>query len=217
MTSAPARRPGRRNDVDVPTVLIDTAERMFGESSVDAVSLRAVAREAGVAPAAVTYHFPTKEALAAAVVSRRGAPVGEATRERLAALAREPGEVTALAVVRAILDPLAAVVEEDPEAGLNWLRVMTWAATSRYSSFYDRLEDRSVNALFAQAVSRATDWPERPMRRRTGIAMFAMLTALSTADRQGYTSAVDARGIDPEFLADLAAFTAAGLTAPLSD
>ena len=46
-------RRGPRNDVDVPTMLLDTAERLFGPQSMHEVSLRAVAREAGVAPSRV--------------------------------------------------------------------------------------------------------------------------------------------------------------------
>src|SRR5688572_25447298 len=76
VVTLPARRPGPRSDVDVPTALVDAAEQLFGSASVDAVSLRAVARAAGVAPAALTHYFPDKTALVEAVLRRRADPVG---------------------------------------------------------------------------------------------------------------------------------------------
>jgi AcrR family transcriptional regulator len=63
--------------------ILDTAERLFAERGYGATSLRSIIAEAKVNLAAVHYHFRTKEALLAAVLSRRLEPVN---RERLALL-----------------------------------------------------------------------------------------------------------------------------------
>ena len=65
--------------------ILDAAEELFSARGIDATSLRAVTRKAGVNLAAVHYHFGSKEALIDAVVERRARPVNEG---RLAELAR---------------------------------------------------------------------------------------------------------------------------------
>ncbi len=54
-------------------VVVEVAERLSGVQGPEAVSLRSVAREAGVAPAAASHHFG-KGALIAAVVACRSRP-----------------------------------------------------------------------------------------------------------------------------------------------
>src|SRR5437588_1216308 len=87
VTTVPARR-GPRGDVDAKRLIIDTAERMFGDATADAVSLRAVAREAGVGKRAVPYHFPTKRDLVAAVLRRPSAALAQAITDGLSLLIR---------------------------------------------------------------------------------------------------------------------------------
>jgi AcrR family transcriptional regulator len=91
--------------------LLDTAEKLFAESGIDAISLRTITAEAGVNLAAVNYHFQSKDALAMAVVERRFAPIN---RERLrmldefeAAVHGEPVPVARL--VEAFLTPVLAL------------------------------------------------------------------------------------------------------------
>lgn len=89
MTSAPARRRGPRTDVDTRTLIIDVAERMFGDATIGAVSLRAVAREAGLGTRAVTYHFRSKRDLVAAIIDRRAPAFTLQTVTGLAALGEQ--------------------------------------------------------------------------------------------------------------------------------
>ena len=53
-------RPGGR---DGKQLLLSAALKLFATHGIDAVSIRAVNREAGLGPASVHYHFGTKEAL----------------------------------------------------------------------------------------------------------------------------------------------------------
>jgi AcrR family transcriptional regulator len=210
----PARRPGRRVDLDVPGTILDVAERMFGEASVDSVSLRAVAREAGVAPAAVSYHFPSKQILVSAVVERRSKDVGRHMRDRLAALATRP-DATTRDLVDAILEPLVGVVAADPVGGLHWIKIISRLALTDDPAFYDGIQvGRDLSSLFAGASDAALGESTAVVRRRTGLAMFGMLTALAGADLVGYDGAFSPdEGLDPEFVEQLATFTAAGLAA----
>ncbi|MDP9820444.1 TetR family transcriptional regulator [Nocardioides massiliensis] len=210
----PARRPGKRSDLDVPVALVEAAERMFGEASVESVSLRAVARAAGVAPAAVFYHYPTKDDLVGAVVARRGRTVGRQTRQDLAALA-ERAEVSVRDVVEAVLMPMVAEINADPEGGLNWAKVVAWAATTDISPFHSAIEVApSIDSLFVAALERALGRTRNPeIRRRTGIAVFGMLNALAGADRRGYGHPMTEDGLDPDFVEAIASFATAGLAA----
>ena len=91
--------------------LLDTAERLFAESGIDAISLRTITAEAGVNLAAVNYHFQSKDALAMAVVERRFGPIN---RERLRMLdefeaAAGEGAVPVAKLVEAFLIPVLAL------------------------------------------------------------------------------------------------------------
>ncbi|MGC4043468.1 MAG: TetR/AcrR family transcriptional regulator [Armatimonas sp.] len=56
---------------DVRLLLLDTAERLFGENGVAETSVRAITGAAGLNVALVNYHFGSKENLVRAVVERR--------------------------------------------------------------------------------------------------------------------------------------------------
>lgn len=71
------------------TAILDAAEELFAQSGFDGVALRMVAKRAGVALSLVTYHFPSKEQLIDAVITRRSDPVVAARRKALHAFIRE--------------------------------------------------------------------------------------------------------------------------------
>ncbi|WP_439145725.1 TetR/AcrR family transcriptional regulator [Streptomyces canus] len=66
-------QPGRKPRADVQrnrAALLETAQRHFLQHGVG-TSLEAVAKEAGVGPGTLYRHFPTREALLAAVLQTR--------------------------------------------------------------------------------------------------------------------------------------------------
>lgn len=194
-------------------MLVDVAERLFGSASVDGVSLRAVAREAGVAPAALTHYFPTKSALVVAVVQRRAGPVGEQVRTSLAALleAEETPQVREL--VEAVTLPFVEVIDQDPVGGLHWMKLFTSLALAE-DPIWARGVGRapSIADLFLRVAGRVL--PDHDgLEQRVGIAMYSMLTALAGADLAGYGNPVATGRLDPGFVEQLLAFTSAGLVA----
>lgn len=214
--SEATRRPGKRSDMDVPVALAAVAERMFGEQSVESVSLRAVAREAGVAPGAIFYHYPTKDDLVAAVVERRAAVVRPGIEENLRTLVQQQAALDVRSVVDALLVPLVDVLNDDPAGGLNWMKVVAWAALTENVPFYESITDSpDLNSLFRDALDRALGSDAPGGRLRVGIAIFGMLNALAGADHRGYGRPIGDQGIDPDFVETLASFTAAGLAAPV--
>lgn len=213
MTSAPARRRGPRTDVDTKTLIIDVAERMFGESTIDAVSLRAVAREAGLGARAVTYHFDSKRDLVAAVIGRRSGPFARATADGLAALAEQDRTPSVRDVVEAILNPVTSLLGEDPRGGLCWMKVFTQLALTEDQLWTNELgADPSIAELFLAAATRAMpELGEEKAQRRAGIAMYSMITILASADRAAYGKPLTENGLDPEWVEQLIVFTAAGM------
>ncbi|WP_406630237.1 TetR/AcrR family transcriptional regulator [Amycolatopsis sp. WGS_07] len=63
--------------------LVSAAAKVYGEAGYHASSLREIAKRAGITHAGLLYHFPTKEALLAAVLERRDAE--DSAREQLSA------------------------------------------------------------------------------------------------------------------------------------
>ncbi len=207
------RRPGPRRDIEVRGSLLDVAERLFAQSTPDAVSLRLVAREAGVAPAAVTYHFANKAGLLEAVFRRRSAGLSEGVRGSLAALAGQAGALTAHDLVRGLVEPFVAVVSADPVGGLRWLKIWVRLALEQDPLWVHEVDQEpSIGNLFLAVAGRALpDLTDLEAQRRTGIAMFGMLTALANADLAAYGYAVGPGGLDPRFVDQLVVFTSAGL------
>lgn len=87
--------------------IVRSALRVFGESGIEATSLREVARVAGVSPALVVHHFGGKEGLVAAVDEAAVREFGDAY------VAGEPVESADLLRQRA--EQTARVMREGPD------------------------------------------------------------------------------------------------------
>ncbi len=101
---------------DTRDKLLDTAERLFSEHGLDAISLRQIIGEAGVNLAAIHYHFGSKEELLDALVMRKAGPVNN---ERLAMLDRVEGDAgpqgpSLEQVLDAFFAPMARAAGESP-------------------------------------------------------------------------------------------------------
>jgi AcrR family transcriptional regulator len=194
-------------------LIIETAERMFGDATIDAVSMRAVAREAGLGTRAVTYHFPSKRDLVAAVLHRRLPLVAEATTEGLAALIERRAAPSVRDVVEAILAPYVDMLKEDPRGVLRWIKVFNQLALTEDRIWTDEFGvEPSFPDLFITATARALpDISDLKVQRRAAIAMYSMITMLASADRAAYGHPLGPSGLDPEWVEQLVIFTTAGL------
>jgi AcrR family transcriptional regulator len=197
----------------VREALLDTAEELFGTAGVEVVSLRAVAREAGVAPAALTHHFPSKRALVEAVVLRRARPVGDGVRAGLAAL-QGRDDVTARDLVDAVLMPFVEELDREPVGAVRWLKILVTLALNEDEIVMKELVNEvDVTALFVGAAASTPGLRDSVVGQRAGIAMFSMLTALAGSDLGGYGRPIGPDGLDPAYVEQLATFTSGGLEA----
>jgi AcrR family transcriptional regulator len=95
------------------TALLDTAERLFAERGIEAVSLRDVSAAAGQRNhSAAQYHFGDRRGLVAAVFERRMAEVSGRRHARLDTLAATGDHLDVEALVAAIVIPLTEIVAE---------------------------------------------------------------------------------------------------------
>lgn len=213
------RRSGPRSDVDVPTVLLDTAERLFGQYGVDAVSLRQLARETDVAPTAVVYHFGDKDGLIAAVVSRRGRWVSPAVRQRLADLIADVAEPSPRQLVDAMLIPWVEVVAVDPRGAVSWLKVVHGLAVADHPIWGEVVtRDTEVIPLFLTAFRRVFPrLSDQDSQTLLSLALNSMMGALAGADQAGFGTPLGPDGLDPRYVDMLASFTAGGLVGFAAD
>jgi AcrR family transcriptional regulator len=87
------QRTGRQNTVSElkRSLIMDAARRVFEAEGLDGASLRAIATAAGYTPAALYFHFESKEAIYAEVLRQSLAELGKAVA-RAIARARTPAD-----------------------------------------------------------------------------------------------------------------------------
>lgn len=98
--------------------LLTVAERLLLESGYDAVSVRAINSAAGMNPAAVHYHFGSKDALIAALLEARLAPVWQRRLDEVTERRRGGWTPTVPELVDLVVTPLAELAA-DPVGALR--------------------------------------------------------------------------------------------------
>lgn len=188
-------------------VLLDAAVRLFAEQGIEAVSVRAVNRAAGVAPAAVHYHFGSKAALLDAVVARHGeevvADIGRRARQLLDAT--EPP--TPRQVVEVLSDPYRRLLDRDPVSGRAWLGVIAQLSLTGDPRLAQPQADFNI-AL--QAVARRA-FPETEVRELERCMRLAVITLIQMLVQDGGTPADEALPLRP-YIDVVVDFVAGGLT-----
>jgi AcrR family transcriptional regulator len=199
--------------------ILDSAEALFAERGLAAVSLRAINAAAGLSPAALHYHFGTKQILVEAILLRRMPELMAKRGALLEELASSVDPPDARAVVGAFLLPLIELLLDEPEAGRRYVRflaralpdgdVETGFVLARFEGDVAKLDPLLQRAL-----------PELPIdlvRVRLGIAIESGLHALANADAYStYGPLFHAtQELSPEQFANvLLDFIAGGLGAP---
>lgn len=175
--------------------------------------MRAITREAGVAPGALYYHFESKDALIAAVLQTRSKSVALRTRELLTNLISADTQSTARQLVTAILQPFLEILAEDQIRGLRWIKFFVRLGLNQDPIWLAELgDDPSLTDLFLKVAADALpDIDNAQVRQRCSIAMFTMLSVLVSIDAPIYAGVLGPNGIDPQFVEQLVAFTSNGL------
>ena len=207
--------------LDTKEQLLDTAEKMFAEHGIAAVSLRSIISQAGVNLAAIHYHFGSREGLVEAVFERRVRPINE---ERIALLdeleARAAGVPLKVEDVLRVLFGPAIRISQDPTRGQTFLRICGrfYAEPGDYMGpMFERLF-RQVLERFTAAFQRAL--PHLTLTEllwRTHFAVGTMVHTMLDCRRLTQISGglCDTANVE-EVIDHMVQFAAAGLTAPLN-
>jgi AcrR family transcriptional regulator len=186
---------------------------LFGDETIDAVSMRAVAREAGLGTRTVTYHFPTRSDLVAAVLMRRLPVIAQATTEGLAALTERKAVPSVREIVETILNPYVDMLRQEPRPVLRWIKVFNQLALTENQVWTDEFGVApTFPELFLAAAARALpEITDEKAQRQTALAMYSMVSMLAGADLAAYGHPLGPHGLDPEWVEQLVIFTSAGL------
>ncbi|WP_416210252.1 TetR family transcriptional regulator [Frankia sp. Cr1] len=170
--------------------LIATAERLFAERGLDAVSLREIAAAAGSHnTGAAQYHFGDKERLLEAIFEHR-ATVLNARRSVLLAQAtsQATSQATIQATVEAIVRPLAELVGHG-----QYVSFLARLQADHARDHRIRRPESGTDATFRQArdILRQAlpTLPEAVFRRRFNLAMRMAIAALADYERVHATEA----------------------------
>lgn len=114
---------------DVRSDILDAAERVFAGSGFDGATTRAIADAANVNLGLIHYHFNSKEALFAQVVSRRTAQVNGRRHDLLAALLADPETATLEGILEALMRPTVELGNEHGAGGQQYSRIIVQIAS----------------------------------------------------------------------------------------
>lgn len=205
---APTRSPNA-SGLQTRLQLMWTAERLFAERGIDAVSLREVSTEAGMRMSgAVAYHFGSKDGLVQAIVEERMAQIDELRRPMLEAIARAGRVIDVRAATETALRPGVRLIGESG----YFFRFL--AQLDRLPRALERLQDsdafrstRQMTELQDEAAARIVPAPLVAHRRR----LVTQLVLVALAD-------IEARGgdVDEVLVADLVDCIVGLYTAPSS-
>ena len=179
------------------THLLTVAERLFAADGYDAVSVRAICAGAGVNPAAVHYHFGSKDQLTVALLEDRLAPIWDAALDAV-----DPATASVRTLVDAIIDPLVEMAA-DPTRHLH-LRLVARFAPTHPEAPWTRPWFRIEN--WSDVLTQMVDSLSAADARRRWMLAFEMLLLRFGGDTSPSSASVAA----------LTDFLVAGLAAPPS-
>ena len=160
--------------------LVKTAEKLFAEQGVDAVSVRSVNAAAGLGAASVHYHFGSKDELLRAVVLDLGAAVGSAIQANVDVLAADSAAPSPDALVRAVTAPYLDLLRRQRTRGMRWIKIM--AQITQAGPADETIEPKLRVALLAQVRRTFPNAAEDRLEARWAVSIMGFVQGLSRAD-----------------------------------
>ncbi|GMG87553.1 TetR/AcrR family transcriptional regulator [Biformimicrobium ophioploci] len=137
--------------------ILDAAEELFAAHGYDGVTLRQIAKLAGVDVALTSYYFGPKQDLFNAVFKRRGRILNEARLEALKTAEQEaaPNAPSIEKVIEAFLRPLEIAQESEDRGWRNYCALVAWVNSSATWG------ERIISTHFDELVLHFTDAMQR--------------------------------------------------------
>lgn len=208
---------GRANSRGAATrqTLMTTAERLFAERGIAAVSLRDIGIAAGQRNhAVVQYHFGDRDTLVREIVAFR-AVVTERGRAAMLADLLSRGQPQPLGLVRVFVLPLAEHLEQES----HYLAFLS-RYTTEYGSYQglaaavDMIPAGTVAALRSLWGQMFPDFPEEVLEERWMVTMTSTIHTLARYKAM-LSSRPEASILIDQYLEDLVRYLTAGLEAPM--
>ncbi len=191
---------GRSGDA-ARSALLDTAERLFAERGIEAVSMREVSGAAGQRNhSAAQYHFGDKESLVAAVFQRRMQTINERRHRLIDAFDADGRTHDPRALAVAAVVPLVETVCEARAWYARFLLAARWNPTVRrvrpqleeassvrhlngrmheaMSELPETVRAHRIAQLEAMLVIALADWEQRNQAHRKRLSMAALAAEL---------------------------------------
>jgi AcrR family transcriptional regulator len=179
--TAAAQRARRDTGAASRDRLLDVAEKLFAEHGTEGVSIRAINAAAGFGPAAVNYHFGSRDSLLQAVVLRRFREV-TARQVELLNTAEQGPRPTTPQLVGIIATPFFELLSAEPTAGLRWMQLATRLAQANDPRVTRRgRPDRFEERLMALLVRRYPTHPIEFLEPRWRLAILALMALISAS------------------------------------
>jgi AcrR family transcriptional regulator len=146
------------------TVILNTAERLFGESGVEGTSVRDITHAAGVNLGAINYYFGTKDALILAVFARRLEPLNLERLRRLDLVEQKATDqqMQLEEVLCAFFEPMAMVSHEENDRQLThqFFRLISRRFLEPSPQFNALLKNHFKNVCdrFEHAIQSTVPW-----------------------------------------------------------
>lgn len=198
--------------------LLDTAEQLFGEHGIEAVSLSRITREAGQRNAsALNYYFGSKTELIKAILARRMVGID---RRRLVMLEEvdHPNRLSALrSIVEALVIPLAEQME-DSMSGRHYVRFIAQLhgdPRMRIFKLVRGIHDSGIRKAADLVYALMTDLPREIARQRLVLVTSLIIHAMAEQERA--MAAGSSRRPAAVFVSDLIDAIVGLLAAPTSE
>lgn len=198
--------------------LLTTAERLYAQDGIAAVSLRRINREAGQANAsALHYHFGSRDELISAILERRMADVNRRRMEVLDTM-RGDGRISdPRALCEALVGPLSEQVFRSDGQGTHYLGFVASIYNSSDINVYGlsrKREDKSLRDLAGLFIAALPDLPDWTVRLRYSMTVRSVIYALADWERERHISGIRPGMPFEEFVSLLVDMTLGTMTAP---
>lgn len=164
--------------------LIITAERLFAQRGIHAVSLRAIGTAAGQRNSSVTqYHFGDKATLLDAIFDYRMTSINEQRMSHLATMRADGRGDELRSLIEAFLLPLAASVAKPGSYYARFLA--TFSADPRYQTSWDWKTAESLRLVWGGLRRCLSHLPESTVQARLRMLEHLVLHTIADHERAG--------------------------------
>lgn len=202
-------------------LLLQTAERLYGQRGINGVSLREIVREAGQRNAsAAHYHFGSREGLIGAIFMERMGSIDQRRQKLLDQVEAEQAERDLYRVIETVLTPLSERMKQSEET-FHYIHFLTEMFLSRefhVDDFVDGKYNHAMRRVYLMTKAVLSDIPEPILRQRFLLSMHSVAFSLADIDNARTRRLAKGRNFDlDKAIWNLVDMWVGSLSAPVSE